>query len=302
MELASIPGVVHVELLRGARADVASRPDLLVEVPHGADERAHYDDYRAQMTGPLPEELEEFFFVNTDVGAYAYGRATAERVLRADPTRTALVVRCLIPRTFIDCNRVLGDATGGMTAAIPPYVTSAADREALCARYDAYVATVRAAFALVCGAGGYALVPHTYGPRTMGIERIDDDIVKNLRWACEGDREASWPLRPELDLITRDDAGRELCPEHAVEMALAAFAAAGLTARTNETYRLSEASLGYEWAVTYPGRVLCLEVRRDLLVDEWRALREMSISPAKVARVAEALAVVVLGMTTPRAP
>lgn len=293
--IASLPGIADVEVIRGASAPVDAVPDLLVEVPHGADERAHYDELRAKMRGALPESLEEFFFVNTDVGAWAYGQATADQIVRAEPRRTALLVRSRIPRTFIDCNRKAdyagGElAKGGLTAGIPSYVRDKADIDELIRLHAAYVALARAAFALVCGHGGLALVPHTYGPRTMGIERIDDRIVETLRWACEPAREKQWPLRPEVDLITRDLEGRTMCPPGFEERFLAAFARAGLLARANETYKLVAGSWGYEWAALHPDRVFCLEVRRDLLVDEWRALRPMRVSDEKAAKIAAVLA------------
>src|SRR5689334_15142655 len=99
MALASIEGVADVERIDGARAGTG-RPALLVEVPHGADRRAHYDALRARMVGALPDDLHVFFHVNTDVGAWQYGRRVAERVVAARPELSAVVVRCLIPRTF----------------------------------------------------------------------------------------------------------------------------------------------------------------------------------------------------------
>ena len=128
----TVEGVAFVEHLRGASAPLGAAPDLLVEVPHGADRRTHYDALRARLQGPLPENLHEFFSMNTDVGAWAFGRATAEAILAADPSRSALLVRCLLPRTFVDTNRVVelagGDLTqGGMTAGIPVYVTDPGD-------------------------------------------------------------------------------------------------------------------------------------------------------------------------------
>ncbi|MBM4283303.1 MAG: hypothetical protein FJ137_22015, partial [Deltaproteobacteria bacterium] len=49
-----IPGVVDVELLSGAQASPSTSPSLLVEVPHGACRRVHYDALRARMKGDLP--------------------------------------------------------------------------------------------------------------------------------------------------------------------------------------------------------------------------------------------------------
>ena len=44
--------------------------------------------------------------------------------------------------------------------------------------HRSYVRLAERAYEHVCGAGGFALSPHTYGPRTMAIERIDDTTWK----------------------------------------------------------------------------------------------------------------------------
>jgi hypothetical protein len=67
--LASIPEIVDVEVLRGRDAGHDDVPAFLVEVPHGADERRHYDRLRSRLQGALPDELHAFFHINTDVGA-----------------------------------------------------------------------------------------------------------------------------------------------------------------------------------------------------------------------------------------
>lgn len=291
---ASIEDVVDVELLCGPRADPGAVPGLLVEVPHGADERRHYDALRSRLVGDLPDDLHVFFHVNTDVGAWAYGRATALRWLDVHPDRSALVVRSLIPRTFVDCNRVAEygggrlDA-GALTPGIPEYVRDEQDRALLLERHRAYVEVAARAFADVCGAGNLALVPHTYGPRTMGIDAIDDRIVEKLRWACEPQRHDTWPLRAEVDLLTRDGDGKLFAPEGVEETLLAAFAEARLQAKANDTYFLHPSTLGYAWAAKYPGRVLSLEVRRDLLVEQWRPFEEMVAVGERCDRVAGVL-------------
>jgi hypothetical protein len=143
----------------------------------------------------------------------------------------------------------------------------------------------------VCGvAGGLALVPHTYGPRTLGIKAIDDDIVKNLRWACEPEREATWPLRAEVDLLTRDGQGTDLSPPGMEDALLRAFGDAGFIVKANDTYHVHESSLAYTWSTRHVGRVVCLEVRRDVLVPEWRPFEETFADPVKVERVAAVLA------------
>lgn len=292
---ASIEDVVDVELLRGPHADPEAPPDLLVEVPHGADERRHYDRLRERLRGELPDDLHVFFHVNTDVAAWAYGRATAERLLAAAPQRSVLLVRSLIPRTFVDCNRVASyDGgrldQGALTPGIPSYVRDEDDRELLLDLHARYVDVARRAFALVCGAGGLALVPHTYGPRSLGIEAIDERIVDSLRWACAAERHDTWPLRCEIDLLTRDGDRRELSPAGLEAELLAAFADAGFEAKANDTYFLHPSTLGHEWSSGHPGKVLSLEVRRDLLVDAWLPFEEMRPVADECERIAKVLA------------
>jgi hypothetical protein len=291
---ASVEDVVDVELIRGASADPDAVPGLLVEVPHGADERRHYDALRSRLVGDLPDDLHLFFHLNTDVGAHAYGRATALEWLEKYPSRSAMIVRSLIPRTFVDCNRRADDRgvkldAGALTPGIPSYVRHEADLALLMERHRAYVDVVTRAFADVCGGGGLALVPHTYGPRTLGIDAIDDDIVAKLRWACAPERHDTWPLRAEVDLLTRDGEGKLFAPEGVEELLIGRFAESGFTAKANDTYFLHPSTLGHAWSVAYPGRVLSLEVRRDLLVEAWRPFEEMVALGDACERVAEVL-------------
>ena len=291
----SVPGVVEVELLAGARADRARAPDLLVEVPHGADERAHYDGLRGRLRGDLPEGLELFFDVNTDIGAWAYGRATARALLAAEPRRSALILRSSIPRTFVDCNRPAdyggGDlGAGGLTPGIPSYVRDPDDRALLVALHRRYVDVATDAYARICGAGGLALAPHTYGPRTVGIDAVDETIVTKLRWALDPARHDSWPLRAEIDLLTRDGEGRCWAPEGIEARLLADFAAAGFSGVANEAYHLHPSALAHAWSVAHPGRVLCMEVRRDLLVEAWTPFAPMRVVDERCVAIAEVLA------------
>ncbi|MFZ9886908.1 MAG: hypothetical protein ACO3JL_05335, partial [Myxococcota bacterium] len=108
----SIDDVISVQVLEGSRASSARAPQLLIEVPHGADEVDHYEKLRSKLVGALPEHLEEFFFVNTDVGAHALGLRLGELLVERLPTVRVLLLRSLVPRTFIDCNRP-ADFTGG---------------------------------------------------------------------------------------------------------------------------------------------------------------------------------------------
>jgi hypothetical protein len=282
----TIEGVVEVEHLLGPEADPDAPPRLLVEVPHGADRRAHYDALRSRLVGDLPADLHIFFHVNTDVGAYDYGRRVAERVIEAHPSASALLLRCLVPRTFIDTNRLEstpdGLSSGGLTAGLAPYVRHPDDVALLLSLHRSYVALVERAYELVCQSGGFALNPHTYGPRTMGIARIDDTIVDALRAAHEPDAWASWPERPEVDLITRTAEGVRYAPEGMPDALIEAYTAMGLRAVEGGTYALHPATQGYRWSTRYPESVLCLELRRDLLVERYTPFEEMIADPSRV--------------------
>jgi hypothetical protein len=290
--LASVADVADVELLVGSRASPSTPPTLLVEVPHGADRRAHYDALRARMQGDLPADLHCFFHINTDVGAFAYGRAAARRVLDLHPERTAVVVRSLVPRTLVDCNRPAaydgGDLQkGALTAGVPAYIEDAGDRALLLDLHAKYVDVARRAFDLVCEKNqGWAIIPHTYGPRTLGIQGVGRDIVEQLRWACAPEREATWPLRADVDLLTHDPDGRDWSPPGMADALVQGFAELGLQVKVNDAYNLHPASLGHRWSVAWPGRVLCLEVRRDHLVAAWTPFDEMLPESTKVDRVA----------------
>lgn len=286
----SIPDIAFVERL--GSPNVA--PRLLIEVPHGADRRAHYDTWRAKLRGTLPIDLHCFFHVNTDVGAWQYGRRVAERIVAAHPDVSALLVRCLVPRTFIDTNRLPDAAdrlsSGGMTPAIAPYIESTDDIALLVEAHGRYVELVERAYRRVCDAGGFALSPHTYGPRTLAISKIDHDIVEQLRRAHEPAALEAAPLRSELDLITRKPDGERVAPRGIVEELIAAYAEIGVSATESATYKMSEATQSWRWQLTYPEQVLCLEVRRDLLVESWTPFEEQTVRAESVDRFAAPLA------------
>ncbi len=292
----SVPGVAHVECLRGAAAHPQTPPSLLVEVPHGADRAAHYEACRVKLCGALPDDLVHFFFVNTDVAAWDLGVASARAYLQARPHESALLVRCLVPRTFVDTNRILegdGAAPSGKAAVTPglaPYVEEPADQTLLRGLHEAYVALADAAYDAVVGRGaGLALVPHTYAPRTVGIATVDETIVEQLHRVYAPEVFSTWPLRAEVDLITQNGEGRRLSPPGVVEALLPALAAVGLTAEENHTYWLHPATRAAALSERYPGRLLCLEVRRDLVVRTWTPFAQMDPDAGKVSQIGAAV-------------
>ncbi len=294
--LRSIPRVCDVTWVRGARAPEDAMPDVLLEIPHGATKAAHFSSLRSELLGAYPEDLAEFFFVNTDVGAPEVAERLAARLVEADPTRSALVVRCRLPRTFVDCNRVISpdavgasSAAGAMTPGLMPWVTHPADRKLLLDRYAAYRGLVEQAVETVMGARGYALFVHSYAPRTVDVA-VDEHVVASLHDAYRPGVVERWPLRPEVDLITRDPSGRRLADEALVAALRAAFSRAGIGAAEDHAYNLQPSTLAAVHAARFPGRTLCFEMRRDLLVEAFTPFAEMRVAPAAAERFAGVLA------------
>ncbi|MFZ9888097.1 MAG: hypothetical protein ACO3JL_11395, partial [Myxococcota bacterium] len=92
-----------------------------------------------------------------------------------------------------------------------------------------------------------------------------------------------------IDLLTRDGDGVDLSPPGREAELLESFAARGFEVRANDTYHLHPSALGHHWSTAYPGRVLTLEVRRDLLVERWDPLATMRVQQEAVERVAGVL-------------
>lgn len=273
---------------RGPRS---AAPALLLELPHGATRGADFSRLAGRLSSRLPSDLDAFFHVNTDEGAPELALRIAELVgSEWRPRWPVLVIRSLLPRTLVDCNRVVDRAAAdGMTPGIPPYVTAAADRALLRDLHRRYNGVVEAAYAAVCGNGGLAIALHTYSPRSVDVE-VDDRVVAALRRAYAPGIYERWPLRPPVDLLTAGSDGVDLAPEGLAEAIAAELEAIGIEARRNATYRLHPATQGYRHAARWPGRTLAIEVRRDLLGAPFRPFEESAIGPENVERLAVPLA------------
>src|SRR5262249_24125632 len=203
-----------------------------------------------------------------------------------------------IPRTFIDTNRVEDAAAGGgLTASVPGYICDDADRQRLLDWHRRYVALVEEAFAAL-EPGGLGLLPHTYGPRTLGILTVGADTAVPLGKAHE--RVEDWPLRPEIDLIVRDPDGALQAPAALVAAATARFQEAGFEVADSKTYPMHPATLAHRWTRRRPGRVFCLEVRRDLLVRDWVWTRENQVDAGKADKIAAPLSEAIRVSAPPR--
>jgi predicted N-formylglutamate amidohydrolase len=281
----SIPGVLDVELV----GDPSRAPSLLIEIPHGATRTTDFTGVEGALESPLPAKLSDFFHVNTDAGAPELAVVLANEWVKRDATRRVVILRCRIPRTFIDCNRRIDAApsefkAGKVTPGLMPWIQTDGDRALLLARYRQYVEAVDQAVAETMPAGAMLLL-HTYAPRSVGVE-VDLDIVKSLHAAYAKDTEATWPLRPEVDVIGTTVEGQHLAPKPVVEALEASLRAAGVAMAHGESYPMHPSTLAHGHVTRWPGRVLCVEVRRDLLADPWTPFAEMTISAAKCARLA----------------
>ncbi|HEY4183357.1 MAG TPA: N-formylglutamate amidohydrolase [Kofleriaceae bacterium] len=286
MTLESRTDVYELHMVRGAHA--GARADLVIEIPHGATETVDFTRLQDRLTSPLPEALVDFFHVNTDAGAPELAEGIAARLVTEDPTRSVAILRCRIPRTFIDCNRRM-DASpadfkaGKVTPGLMPWITTDEDRALLRGLYDGYHQAVRDA--LSSSEGAAILMLHTYAPRTVDVE-VDADIVKNLRRAYLPEVEPTWPLRPEIDVISRALDGTNYAPAEVVATLKSALAEEGITVADGLTYPLHPSTVAWDHVQAMPGRALCVEVRRDLLADPFEPFAQMKIGAAKVARLA----------------
>ncbi len=269
-------------------------PKLLIEIPHGSTQRVDYDNLAAALRSKLPDHLEEFFYVNTDIGAPECAERIGDALASAAGGIGVLIIRSRIPRTFIDCNRVIagipGVVTEGLTPALPSYVQDPEDHRLLEARHRRYHEVVARAYELVCGAGGLALQLHSYAPRSVEIATIDETIVDKLRWAYTPEVYAKWTRRPDIDVICESADDAPLSSPELVNSILDNYRALGLEVGASATYRLHPSAMGYHYARRYPGQVVCVELNRELVADPFTPLAESPLSAAKIERLARPLA------------
>lgn len=289
----SIGNVLDVLIISGNEAKDCV-PQLVIELPHGATETRHYQNHRKCLQGNLPKDIEHFFYVNTDIGSPEVGFSLANTIVKAKPTTRVLVLRSLIPRTFIDCNRILSaDAemykSGGVTPGVPPYIENNQDIKYLFGLHQKYQAAVKCGIDWVCRSGGRALYLHTYAPRSVGIQKVDADIVSQLHWAYHPKQLQRWSIRPQVDFITNTPDAVTLCDERWLGTVKKHLLKSGLHLGTGSSYPLHPVTTAYHHSSRHPNQTLCMEIRRDLLVKAFTPFAQMQADPNKVAVFGEAL-------------
>lgn len=287
----SIEGVITVHRIEGQLADSESIPLLIIELPHGATRTEHYMNMAKEIKGDLVQDLIHFFYVNTDVASPELAFALAELVVQSFPKHVVLILQSLIPRTLIDCNRILTDdqslyKKGKVTPGIPTYIRNSADKKWLIERHQLYQNEVSKGIDYCCGNGGRALFLHTYAPKSVGIEQVDDDIVNQLHWAYSPEVYERWPFRPQVDFITQPPNDEILCDTKWHSASDLFLKTANFIPGTGESYPLHPVTTAYHHSKKYPGQTLCLEFRRDLLVKDFTPFEEMKACPEKIRRAA----------------
>ena len=143
--------------------------------------------------------------------------------------------------------------------------------------------------AIVLDRGGTLVQVHTYAPRSIDVA-VDRKIVETLRAAYAPEALARWPLRPEVDLIGVDPTGRRLAAPRLTDEMRLGYQAIGIEAADGKAYTLHPSTVAGLLAAAHPGRTLCYEMRRDLLVEEFLPFQAMHVELAKVERHALVLA------------
>ena len=78
---------------------------------------------------------------------------------------------------------------------------------------------------------------------------------------------------------------RSHAPATVVAALRASLAESGIPVAASATYPLHPSTLAWDHVMARPGRAVCIEVRRDLLADPFEPFAQMTIGPAKVARL-----------------
>ena len=278
--IVSIPGLTEVVWHPGTTG-----PVLLLECPHGATSAREYHAVADTLRSKLPDDLVDFFHVNTDFATPECATHLARAVQDLDPRISVLILRCQLPRTFADCNRTLSGGTGKMTAAIPSYIKDAADRNDLAERHQRYLQQAGRAYAFAIDeGGGMAITLHSYAPRSVGIDHVDDNIVAALHDAYRPETFQQWPQRPQVELITNDATGECLLDDRWLQELRDCYRDAKIPLAENETYQLHDGTLAADFSRRHPGQVLCIEFNRQRLAQNYRPFVELVADAVSIDR------------------
>lgn len=264
----------------------SSAPKLFIELPHGCVHCEEYERF-AQYIPSLPDNLIDFFLVNTDVGTPDLGTAIAKYV---QDTCGVVVLRSRIPRTLIDCNRILSlnedeYKEGKVTAGIPSYIPTE-HHHWLKNIHHRYTIKAQELFEAVCGQGGIGIMLHSYAPRSVGINSVDHQIVEKLHWAYQEEVYKDWPIRPQVDFIAKTKDNEWFGAAEKILSIKERMEKDGLEVGISSTYPMHPATTAYMHTKKYPNQTLCIEIRRDLLMKDFRPFKRLQVDQVQIDRFA----------------
>lgn len=309
--------IFELNLYAGREACESQNPQVFIELPHGATSMAELE-YAKRFTRDYPGDRHDLFFMaNTDQGSPEYGNYLAQLLTqqkywqKGELSQKAMntishlrvaVMRCQIPRTILDVNRLWKrDAAAiesGLTPGTGPYIKNKDDLSALHDIYDFYQAEAADWYQKVCGQGGFGFNLHTYAP--ISVQPKDGEYVVDALWrAYRGGDYDLYPVRPEVELITAPEPGRFLSDRQLCDALLKQYQEMGLTVAENEPYPLHESTTAYEHAAKYPGRTLTIEISRKLLAKTFDPFTIMDMDHDQVDRLTRPIAKVFLESMKP---
>ena len=127
---------------------------------------------------------------------------------------------------------------------------------------------------------------HSYAPRSVGIDTIDHQIVKNLHWAYQEEVYKNWPLRPQIDFIAKTKDDQWLGAKEKILSIKQRMESDGLEVGISATYPMHPATTAYMHSEKYPNQTLCIEIRRDLLMKDFRPFMQLEAHQHQIQRFA----------------
>lgn len=297
----------HIKTERfGPEATPETIATVFLEIPHGATTAAHLEAIKT-LGADTPEDWDTVYWCTTDQGAPEVAQAAADLLVDPDWAREALgeqaaaqaaaravcVVRGLIPRHFIDLNRLWIDEQeakqANLTPIVPPFLkTQPQVGSKLRALYREYHSVINAQYELTCQAGGQAMQVHTYSPRSVSAPGGVSGQV--LREAWSDAKRESWPLRPAGQLITGRADEPALSDERLTALMVEEFGRVDFALSINDPFSFHPVTtldaLGHRW----PGQVMAIELGRERLAERYDPLGPWTPSPAVVSACAQAMA------------
>lgn len=294
----------HEFLGSEATADLAAT--IFLEIPHGATTQAHLDAIKT-IGAQAPEDWDTFYWCSTDQGAPEVALEAARRLVdeawlaerlgdraaQQAAARRVVVIRGLIPRHYIDLNRLWIDEDEakktGLTPIIPSFLKDQPEPGTkLRALYRAYHEAINAQYQQTCQAQGQAMQVHTYSPRSVSAPGGVTGAL--LRDAWSDAKRETWPLRPPGQLITGRADEPPLSDAQLTAMMLARFEQAQLKLSVNDPFSFHPVTtldaLGHRW----PGQIMAIELGRDQLTSSYDPLGPWTPSQEAVERFGGALA------------